>query len=141
MTFRILEDLATADIAFEATGKSIEEMFKSAALALSSVMVKLDTIVPDTKKEIEVNAKDAETLLVNFLNEIIFIKDAELLLFSKYHVEIKKDGRYKLKADMMGEKIDMGKHTLGVDVKAVTYHLLEVKEEKGDWKARVILDI
>ncbi len=141
MPFKILEDLATADIAFEATGKTIEEMFKSAALALSSTMVRLDTLVPDTKKEIEVNAKDAETLLVNFLNEIIFVKDSELLLFSKYHVEIKKDGRYKLKADMMGEKIDVSKHILGVDVKAVTYHMLEVKEEKGAWKARIILDI
>ena len=141
MPFKILEDIATADVAFEATGKTIEEMFKSAALAVSSIMVKLDTIEHVAKKEIEMSEKDVETLLVRFLNEIIFIKDAELLLFSKYHIGIKKNSKYTLKADMFGDKIDMDKQTLGVDVKAVTYHMLEVKQEEGIWKARIILDI
>lgn len=141
MPFKILEDIATADVAFEASGKNLEEMFKSAALAVSSIMVKLDTLEPVSKKVIEITDKDVEKLLVRFLNEIIFIKDSDMLLFNRYHIEIKKNRKYALRADMMGEKINMDKHTLGVDVKAVTYHMLEVKQEEGIWKARIILDI
>jgi SHS2 domain-containing protein len=142
MTFKILEDLATADVAFEATGKTVEEMIKSSALALTSVMAKLDTIVPDTKKNVDISEKDVETLLVRFLNEIIFLKDSDLLLFSKYNINVKKEGsKYKLKAVLHGQKIDMEKQIMGVDVKAVTYHMLKVEQFKDKWKARIILDI
>lgn len=141
MPFEILEDLATADVAFNATGKTIEEMLKSAALALTSIMVKLETVTPKIKKEINIEEKNIETLFVKFLNELIYLKDADLLLFNKYNVKVEKNGKYKLKVIAQGEKINMEKHTFGVDVKAVTYHMLEVKEDKHGWKARVILDI
>lgn len=141
MPFRFLEDIAIADVAFEASGKTLEHLFESCALATTQVMVDLKTIGKEVSKEMTVKARDVDKLLRDFLDEIIFIKDSDLLVFSRFNVKIKKNGVYELKANAYGEKLDMKKHKFGVDVKATTMHMFEVKEEKDGWKARVILDI
>ncbi len=144
MPYKFLPDIAIADIAFEATGKTLNALFKSAALATTNVMVKdLKSVKHKVKKEIKVEADNVELLLFNFLQEIIYYKDAELLLFSKYDVKInedKKNKKYNLKCTAYGEKLNMKKHTLMVDVKAVTLHMFSVRKNR-EWKARVILDI
>lgn len=141
MSFKYLEDIAIADVAFEATGKTLEELFESAGLATTQVMADLKTVDRDVKKDIKIQADSVEQLLRKFLDELVFIKDTELLLFSKFDAKIKKNGKYQLNVTALGEKIDMNKHRLGVDVKATTMHMFEVKQENGVWKARVILDI
>ena len=140
MAFRYLEDIAIADVAFEATGNSLEELFESCALATMQVMVDLKTVDKDVKKEISIKADTIEVLLKKFLDELIFIKDTELLLFSKFDADIKKNGAYELHVTALGEKLDMKKHKTGVDVKATTMHMFEIKKDTK-WKARVILDI
>ncbi len=139
MAFKYLEDIAIADVAFEATGNTLEELFESCALAAMQVMADLKTVARDIKKEISVKADSVEILLKRFLDELIFIKDSELLLFSKFDVDIKKNSGYHLRATALGEKLDMKKHKLGVDVKATTMHMFEVTGPP--WRARVILDI
>lgn len=141
MSFKFLEDIAIADVAFEASGKNLEQLFESAALATTQVMVELKTISRDVSKPITIKAKDVDKLLRDFLDEIIFIKDSDLLVFAKFDIKIKKNGSYELKANAYGEKLDMKKHKFGVDVKATTMHMFEVKKEATGWKARVILDI
>lgn len=142
MPFKYLEDIAIADVAFEATGKTMEEMFESAGLATMQVMAELKGVRRDVKKDILTMADSIEMLLKKFLDELIYIKDAELLLFSKFDAKITKvKGGYKIHVTALGEKLDMERHKLGVDVKATTMHMFEVKQEKGLWKARVILDI
>ena len=141
MPFKFLEDIAIADVAFEARGKNLEELFESAALATTQVMVDLKTIGKDVSKPIAIKAKDVDKLLRDFLDEIIFVKDTELLVFSKFDVKIKENSGYELKANAYGEKLDMKKHKFGVDVKATTMHMFELKKEANGWKARVILDI
>lgn len=153
MPYRFLEDVATADIAFEASGETLEELFIAAALATTNVMIR-DPQQIDRKegREIKVEAEEMDLLLFNFLQEIIFYKDAEQLLFSKYDVKInepspsgeglgEKDALLELIAVVQGEKLDMTKHDLIVDVKAVTLHQFEVKKMERGWKATVILDI
>ncbi|MFH0890295.1 MAG: archease [Candidatus Aenigmatarchaeota archaeon] len=143
MVYRFIEGLSLADVAFEAEGKTLEELFESAALATMNVMVKdLTKIELKKRRKITVSAKEIDKLLFNFLQEIIYVKDAELLIFGKYKIRIRERGDlYSLVCSAFGEKRDMEKHELVVDVKAVTYHMFEVKKEKDKWKARVILDI
>lgn len=129
----------TADVLFEATGKTLEELFESSALAVTNTMVEtLRTVKPKIKKIIKIKGDDTENLLFNFLQEIIFLKDAEQLLLTKFNIKIIDNN---LTAEAHGEKLNMKKHELIVDVKAVTMHEFYVKKEKNKWKARVILDI
>lgn len=142
MPYKFLEDIAIADVAFEATGKTLEELFESAGLAVTNTQVKdLKSVKQKVSKEIKVDSDSIEMLLFNFLQELIFLKDAELLLFSKFNISIKKGKKYKLEAKAYGEKLDMKKHELLVDVKAVSLHNFKVEETKYGWKADVILDV
>lgn len=141
MPYKFLENVAIADVCIEATGKTTEEMFEQAGLATSAVMVELKTLGSKTQKSLELESEEIGKLLLEFLEEIIYIKDTEGLLFSKYKVKITKDKLYKLKADCYGEKINPKKQILLADLKAVTLHMFEVKQEKGRWFSRFVLDV
>jgi SHS2 domain-containing protein len=143
MPYKYLEKLSLADVAFEATAKTLAQLIEQAALATTNTMVKdLKSVSPKVTKRLRLRESTAEKLLFSFLEELIYLKDAELLLFSKFEIGVKegKEG-YELAAVCKGEKLDMKKHELLVDVKAVTMHHYEVKETKKGWFARVILDI
>ncbi len=143
MPFTFLEDIAIADVAFEATGKTLEELLESAALAVTNTMVKsLDSVKHRVEKKFAVEGDSSEKLLFNFLQELIFLKDVELLLFSKFELDVmpKKD-KLQLMVKAYGEKLDMKKHELLVDVKAVSMHNFKVEETKDGWIASVILDV
>lgn len=142
MPYKFLEDIAIADVAFEATGKTPEELFESAGLAVTNTQVKdLKSVKQKVSKNITAESDAIEMLLFNFLQELIFLKDAKLLLFNKFDIKITQGKKYKLKAKAYGEKLDMKKHELLVDVKAVSLHNFKVEETKGIWKADVILDV
>jgi SHS2 domain-containing protein len=142
MPYEFIEGYTMADVAFEARGKTIEEMCESAAKALTNSMVS-DLKAIESKKTInvKVESKDEERLLHDFLQEIIFYKDAENLIFNEYSIRVVKSEKgYILEAEMKGEDINMEKHDLVVDVKAVSWHRYKV-EKKEEWKAFVILDV
>ena len=143
MPYKYLEDIAIADVAFEATGKTLVELFESAGLALTNTQVKdLKKIEEKISKEIEVKAASVEMLLFNFLQELIFLKDAEQLLLKKFEIKILPNKKgWELKAKVYGEKINPEKHELLVDVKAVSLHLFKVEELKDGWRATVVLDV
>ena len=85
---------------------------------------------------------EIEKLLFDFLNELVYFKDAELLLFSKVRCSVKKVGnKYTLAAALKGEKIDTKRHKLKNDVKAVTWHMFEIKKQKDGYRALVIVDV
>lgn len=140
MKFKFLEDVAIADIAYNAYGKTLAELFENAALALSDVTVNLKDVKSKIKKEIALKSDKIDTLLYDFLSEIIFIKDTDGLLFSKYHVKID-EKKISLKAICQGEQIDRQRHELRNDVKAVTMHLFEIKKNKGKYTATIVVDI
>ncbi len=138
--FRFLEH--TADAMFEAYGKDLSELFTNAALALETIQVELKTVSPKQKHTITLENNKIDMLLFDFLQELIFLKDAEQLLFSKFEIKINEtSSKYRLTANCYGEKINPNKHTFDRDAKAVTLHKFEVKEESGKWSARVIVDI
>lgn len=143
MPFAYVDDIATADVAFKAWGRTAEELFVSAADALMNVMVTdLAAIVPRQNRPVAVSAEDHEMLLFELLQELIFYKDAEMLLLRVSDVRIsKEDGQLQLTANARGEAIDVHRHEMGVDVKAVTLHRYRVEETNHGWEAMVILDI
>jgi len=143
MPYRYLDDIATADVAFYAWGRTVEEMFAAAAEATVNVMVEdPEEVEPLLEKTIAVSSDSVEMLLFEFLQEIIFLKDAERLLLRVGAIDIVcRDGACSLEAVARGEEIDAEKHRLGVDVKAVTLHRYRVEPFSGGWEAEVILDI
>jgi SHS2 domain-containing protein len=139
--YKFLEDRAIADAAFEAEGESLEELFKACAQATFEVMAETKTVEARNREKIELKSDDLEGLLFNWLAELIYLKDLKTTVFGKYEIKIEKPDGYRLQASVWGEPIDAEKHKVKVDVKAVTYHLLEVKKTDDKWTAKVILDI
>ncbi len=143
MPYRYRDDIAFADAAFEAWGGSREEMFAAAADALLNVMVDDPVVVrPDQSQEVRLESGDLEMLLFDFLNELIFFKDARRLLLRVTSIVIaRNDDTYTLRTTLRGETVDRLRDSLHADVKAVTLHRFRVEEKDGGWRAEVVLDI
>ncbi len=141
--FRILDH--TADVGFECRGKTLEELFANAARALVHFFVDLETIKPREEMKIAVTGEDRESLLVNFLSEILFLIDSEARLFSDFEVSIKvsiEEGEsLTAVASTHGEKWNRSRHVPKLLVKAITYHQLEISERPDGWYAKVFVDI
>ena len=132
-------DITTADTAFIAYGKNLNELFANCAKAMFNIMVDLNEIDEKEMVEIKVNGIDLKSLLFNWLNELLFFYGSENLLLKRFEVEID-EKNFELKAKAFGERFDEKKHRGKTEVKSCTYHKMEIK--KNDvWKARVILDI
>lgn len=143
MRYRFLEDVAIADVAFEAEGGTLAELFSNSAEALTnSMIVDVKSIEQKTLRNIVLEADDPEMLLYRFLQELVFYKDAEILLFSRYDPDItEEEEKWRLKADVYGEEMDQKKHQLAADVKAVSLHNFKVQKMPEGWRAEVILDV
>ena len=141
MPYRFLEEIAIADVAFEAEGQTLNELFEAAAFALTEVMVDLEGLRPIVERRIHLTAEDLETLFFRWLAELIYVKDSECLLFRRFEIRIQKEGQPELQATLWGDQIDYRKMSLKVDVKAVTYHLFTLEPTPKGWRARVVLDI
>jgi SHS2 domain-containing protein len=131
----------TADVMFEARGKSIEDLFVGAAKALNAAQVKLNTLRKRIKKEIKIENSSLEMLLFDFLQELVFIKDTEQILFKDFKIEIKKNEKYLLRATCYGDKINPAQQELLADVKAITLENFKLWKENGFFKAIVIVDV
>lgn len=143
MSYEFLEDVATADIAFVAQGKDLEELFQAAGDATINTMIEnLDSIEPKETRTFSLENDALDMLLFNFLGELIYYKDSELLLLRAQQVQIEeKDAKYQLTAVTRGEKLDPNRHQQRVDVKAVTLHRFQLEKTYNGWTAMVILDI
>ncbi len=143
MPYKYLADIAVADVAFEASGATLEELFIAAADATMNVMVaELSTIQRLEEVRFAVEHPELEFLLFNFLNELIFFKDARRLLLRVESVTIATHPTLlTLEAIARGEPLDPARHAQLVDVKAVTLHHFRVEQNEGGWQATVILDI
>lgn len=143
MPYRYLEDIATADAAFEAWGKDLVELFEAAADATMNVMVTdLGTIEKREEVTFDVEHEELDMLLFNFLQELIFFKDARRLLLRMHELTIeKRDSRFILRASAFGEEVNPETHDLVVDIKAVTLYRFALHQIEGGWKATVVLDV
>jgi SHS2 domain-containing protein len=143
MPFRFLEEIATADVAFEAWGATAEELFIASAEALLQTMVaKPDSVRRREELVIRLDNDAPDLLLFAFLQELIYYKDARRLLLHADSVRIQRvNDSFLLEAIVTGEEIDSPRHPLVVDVKAVTLHHLLVEMETTPCRAIVVLDV
>ena len=143
MPYEFVDELTVADIAFRAWGGDLAETFGAAADAVMNAMVEdLDTIQPRDTRQLSVEHEALDMLLFNFLQELIYYKDAEQLLLRIQQLHITDDRRpYTLHATAVGEPIDPDRHHMRVDVKAVTLHRFALTQTERGWEATVILDI
>ena len=143
MPFDFRDDIALADVAFDAWGASLEELFRECAAALLRTMVaEPATVRRETALPLELMDTDLEMLLFSFLQELVFLKDARQLLVCAATLQIvEEDGHLKLSALLHGEAIDRQRHPLLVDVKAVTLHRFQIVQDDSGWRATVVLDV
>ena len=143
MNYRFLEDEATADVAFEAWGEGLPEVFKAAADAVLNVMVEdPEDVRPNEQRRFALQNDRLDLLLYNFLEQLVYYKDAQRFLGNISRVEVMPDnGAWRLSAVAEGEKLDQERHHLRVDVKAITLHEFTLTRKSGQWRAHVILDI
>ena len=143
MPYEFLEDIAIADIAFQAWGKTLEELFITAGDATINAMIdNLEAIELKETRTFRLENDELDMLLFNFLQEFVYYKDSELLLLRAQQVQIEeKNSEYHLTAVTQGERLDRDRHEERVDVKAITLHRFQLEKTDDGWTAMVILDI
>ena len=129
----------TADVAIKAYGKNLSEAFENAAKGMFDIITDNSEVESTGQYEIKLEAPDLEQLLVDWLSELLFLNTSQNLVFGFFKVNL--DGKNKkLSANVFGEKYSISKHKIGVEIKAVTYHMLEMRNKKP-YHVQVLFDI
>ncbi len=134
----------TADVQVRSWGPSLEEAFSQTAYSLmETITPDLKKITPKIEKKITIKAEDKEALLFDFLSEFLYIFDVDELVFSQIYVsKIEKvNDNYKLQATLKGEKFDLNKHEIGIEVKAITYSFMNIEEKRTSTTIDIVFDI
>lgn len=129
----------TADVGVSACGESLEESFENTAKGMFSIMTNIEKVGNIEKIRFTIEEDEIDALLVSFLTKLLEIRDVYSLFLSEFEVKISRNDVWHLDAKVGGEEINPEKHELKVEVKAVTYHMLEVDIENK--KCRVLFDI
>ncbi|MBQ8017804.1 MAG: archease [Methanobrevibacter sp.] len=117
---------ATADIGLKAYGKDRNEAFENASLAIFNIISDTSEIDAVNTIEFEIDSEDDVSLLYDYLEELLFYHETEFMLFSEFHVKI--DENLHLKAEIKGEEINWDKHERKTEIKAITFHKMEVNK-------------
>jgi SHS2 domain-containing protein len=143
MPYEYATEMTIADMAFRAWGPTLEETFRAAADATMNAMIDdLDALAPQEQQSFELHEECLDLLLLNFLQKLIYYKDAQRLLTRVREVSISRDETgFALRARAVGEELNPDKHEFATDVKGVTLHRLQVVETPDGWEATVILDV
>ncbi len=128
----------TADIGIIAYGADLKQAFANAAKGLFSLITSLGDVEEVLHRDIELTASDSESLLVDWLNELVYYFDAEGILFGRF--DIFELNNSHLKARGYGEKADSTRHELKTGVKGATYHMLKIEKNNG-YRLQVLFDI
>jgi SHS2 domain-containing protein len=135
--FEILDH--TADIGIIVHGENLKALFENAGEAFFHLITDLRKVRRRTERRINIGGESLDRLLVDWLSELLYLHDVENLLFKGFDVEsVGEDG---LRAIVKGEPFQEGVHVIKTEVKAVTYHQIEVRQENGRWRAQVIFDL
>jgi SHS2 domain-containing protein len=142
MGYKFIEGLTKADVAFEARGKNLEELFENSALAVFDIMADPKKVNKKIKQEVSIVKDSIEKLLYHFLEEILFLKDAEFIVFNACQVKISEvNGKFELIAVLFGDEINYKTQELKVDPKAITMHKFKVNKDNLGYVAQVVVDI
>lgn len=142
--YKFLEDVALADAAFEATGDSPLELFQAASQALIDTLADPATVSSIWERTITRHDPDLSALLFDWLSDLVYLKDAEGVVFHEARLRLTYDDtgeEWQLSGMLTGAPVDPASQELRADVKGVTKHLYQLKQEGPRWTARVVLDI
>ncbi len=141
--FKRVDHLSDAGIEFY--GNKLEKLFENAALGMFSIITDIDSVSKSDKIKVDIitDHDDLEDLLILWLEKIIYHFETASMVFAVFKVDsVKRSGRgYRLKAEMVGENFDSGRHEIKIGIKAPTYHQLKIKNNGQKWWGRVIFDI
>ena len=140
----VIED-HTADVGLRAYGGTPEELFANAAAGMFDILCDLSLVRPRDACAVSLEAEDAAYLLADWLQELLYLHETRRVLFARFDVaSVRLDaaaGAARLEAKALGEPIDLSRHELRTQIKAVTCHSLEVKRRDGGWTAHVLFDL
>jgi len=128
----------TADVGILVTAPTPEGMFETAALAFTELVTNADSLNLRLERKFRLHEDDMETLLVTWLQELLYLLDTEGLVFGRFQVNLQD---FALEATAWGEVFDPEIHPMKTEIKAVTYHQLEVEQSDQGWQATIIFDI
>ncbi|MBI4301411.1 MAG: archease [Chloroflexi bacterium] len=134
--FEVMEH--TADVGIVAHGHDLKDVFANAAYGMFSLMTNLDEVKEERVQEITLTADDREALLVEWLNELLYLFEVHNVVFKR--CEVYELGEHGLQARVFGERFDTSRHEQKLAIKGITYHLLKIEKENG-YKAQVVFDI
>jgi len=127
-----------ADMGVRGFGETKGQAFEQTALAMTAIITDLDKVTPKEPVEIECEAPDAELLLVDWLNSLIYEMATRKFLFRRFEVAVNGE---RLHATAWGEPVDVEKHKPAVEIKGATYTALRVARENGHWVAQTVVDV
>lgn len=140
MTYRFIEH--TADVGVEIEANTYEGVLSEGLLALTDILTEVEKVSLELEMPVDLIAPSREDLLVEWLNELVYLFDSESVLLRRSAVRVGKQGDdWRLRATVGGERYDPGLHRIKTLVKAVTYHQLAVRSSTSGWQARVVFDI
>ncbi len=128
------------DAFIEVTGETLEEAFENAGISVVDTILDIKSVESKLERKLEINAEDLKGLLYSWLEEIIILTITDGFAASSFKIKIIKNEKYHLNAIIKGEEINFEKHHFKLEIKAPTYHLMEIKEEKPVLM-RFILDL
>ena len=139
--FEFLEHVADAYVA--AYGRSLYEAFQNAAFAMFELMTDTRKIEQRVKDEVTVEGWDEKALLYNWLEQLLLKFEIEGNLYSRFEISelVRSDKGWRLKATVFGEPFKSAKHESRVEIKAVTYHQMEIDQKDDGYVLRFILDL
>ena len=137
-TYELLEH--TADIFIKANGKTLSEAFENAAIGMFDIIYPTAKVGSVGEYQLEHKSSDLEQLLVEWLSELLYIYETQNVLFSSFKVQID-ETQLSLKCQAFGEKVDPAKHKISDEIKAVTYHMLEIGRENDGYFVKVLFDV
>ncbi|MFH0849374.1 MAG: archease [Candidatus Bathyarchaeota archaeon] len=139
MSYTYPEGGPPADLLVEATGKTLGEAFANLALGMFNTMTPIGDIAEEEEFVIEAQGDDLDSLLFNLMDEFLYLNDVEFLVPRRMEVSV--DEKYfHAEALCVGERFSRDTHETGIAVKAVTYHMMEIKRVNGGYRVRMVFD-
>lgn len=139
--YKFLEDKSIAEAVFTAYGRDLAELFVNAAATLELVIVDLNTVEEKISRKIELEEENLDELLLALLERLVYLKDAESLIFKRFEVLFLDSQQFKLEILCYGDIIKPLEQKLAADVKAVTRHNFAIKRTGEGHEATITLDI
>lgn len=129
----------TADFGLEIFGRNPRDLFEQSAMALTDLLTDPSRLTGRNQRTLAVDGSDWEDLLINWLRELLYLYNGESQLVAGVDIETIEATR--LRARLITDDYQEARHEIRNEIKAVTYHQLEVKQMDSVWRARVIFDI